>query len=57
MPLWTSYRLPSRIDGGRISSDGGGLLLAGADNRLGLVDTLAAVIIATGEEDKSASQS
>jgi Transposase DDE domain group 1 len=32
------------FDGGRISSDGGVLLLAGADKRLGLIDTLAAII-------------
>jgi Transposase DDE domain group 1 len=32
------------FDGGRLSSDGGVLLLAGADRRLGLIDTLAATI-------------
>jgi hypothetical protein len=31
-------------NGGRISSDGGVLLLAGADKQIGLIDTLAAII-------------
>jgi hypothetical protein len=47
-----SFRLPSirkkrvtaAFDGGLISSDGGVLLLAGADKRLGLIDTLAALM-------------
>lgn len=37
-------KVTAAFDGGLISSDGGVLLLAGADKRLGLVDTLAAVI-------------
>ncbi len=32
------------FDGGLMSSDGGVLLLVGADRQLGLIDTLAAII-------------
>jgi hypothetical protein len=35
---------PSGRDGGQVSSDGGILLLAGADKRLGLIDTLASLM-------------
>jgi hypothetical protein len=37
-------KVTAAFDGGGISSDGGVLLLAGADRRLGLVDTMAAII-------------
>jgi hypothetical protein len=37
-------RSPPPFDAGQISSDGGVLLWAGADKRLGLIDTLAALI-------------
>jgi hypothetical protein len=37
-------KVTAAFDGGRISSDGGVVLLAGADKRLGLIDTLAAII-------------
>src|SRR6202451_2977705 len=46
LPFWLPSichkKVTAAFDGGRISSDGGVLLLAGADKRLGLVDTLAA---------------
>jgi hypothetical protein len=37
-------KVTAAFDGGRISSDGGVILLAGADKRLGLIDALAAII-------------
>ena len=37
-------KVTAAFDAGQISSDGGVLLLAGADKRLGLIDTLAALI-------------
>ena len=37
-------KVTAAFDGGLISSDGGVLLLAGADKRLGLIDTMAAII-------------
>jgi Transposase DDE domain group 1 len=37
-------KVTAAFDGGLISSDGGVLLLGGADKRLGLIDTLAAII-------------
>ena len=37
-------KVTAAFDGGQISADGGVLLLAGADRRLGLIDTLAALI-------------
>ncbi len=44
LPSICQKKVTAAFDGGRISSDGGVLLLAGADKRLGLVDTLAAII-------------
>jgi hypothetical protein len=44
LPSICQKKVTAAFDGGRISSDGGVLLLAGADRRLGLVDTLAALI-------------
>jgi hypothetical protein len=44
MPSICQKRVTAAFDGGLISSDGGVLLLAGADRRLGLIDTLAAII-------------
>jgi hypothetical protein len=44
LPSLRKKRVTAAFDGGLISSDGGVLLLAGADRRLGLVDTLAALI-------------
>jgi hypothetical protein len=44
LPSICQKKVTAAFDGGLISSDGGVLLLAGADKRLGLVDTLAAVI-------------
>ena len=44
LPGLGGKKVTAAFDGGRISSDGGVLLLAGADMRLGLVDTLAAII-------------
>ena len=37
-------KVTAAFDGGQISSDGGVLLLAGADKRFGLIDTLAQLI-------------
>ena len=44
LPSIGHKKITAAFDGGRISSDGGVLLLAGADRRLGLIDTLAAII-------------
>jgi hypothetical protein len=44
LPSICQKKVTAAFDGGRISSDGGVLLLAGADRRLGLIDTLAAII-------------
>lgn len=44
LPSICQKKITAAFDGGLISSDGGVLLLAGADQRLGLVDTLAAII-------------
>jgi Transposase DDE domain group 1 len=44
VPSICQKKVTAAFDGGRISSDGGVLLLAGADKRLGLIDTLAAII-------------
>jgi hypothetical protein len=44
LPSICQKKLTAAFDGGRISSDGGVLLLAGADRRLGLIDALAALI-------------
>jgi hypothetical protein len=44
LPSVCRKKVTAAFDGGRISSDGGVLLLAGADKRLGLIDTLAAII-------------
>ena len=44
LPSIGQKKITAAFDGGLISSDGGVLLLAGADKRLGLIDTLAAII-------------
>jgi hypothetical protein len=44
LPSICQKKITAAFDGGRISSDGGVLLLAGGDRRLGLIDTLAAII-------------
>lgn len=44
LPSMGGKKITASFDGGRISSDGGVLLLAGIDKRLGLIDTLAALI-------------
>jgi len=44
LPSICEKKVTAAFDGGRISSDGGVLLLAGADRRLGLIDMLAAII-------------
>ena len=44
LPSICRKKVTAAFDGGRISSDGGVLLLAGADRKLGLIDTLAAII-------------
>jgi hypothetical protein len=44
LPSICQKRVTAAFDGGHISSDGGVVLLAGADKRLGLIDTLAAII-------------
>jgi hypothetical protein len=44
LPSICQKKVTAAFDGGLISSDGGVLLLAGADKRLGLVDTMAAII-------------
>jgi hypothetical protein len=44
LPSVCKKKVTAAFDGGLISSDGGVLLLAGADKRLGLIDTLAEII-------------
>jgi hypothetical protein len=44
LPSICRKKITAAFDGGWLSSDGGVLLLAGADRRLGLIDTLAAII-------------
>jgi hypothetical protein len=44
LPNICQKKVTAAFDGGRISSDGGVLLLAGADKQIGLIDTLAAII-------------
>ena len=44
LPSICQKKVTAAFDGGRISSDGGVLLLAGADQRLGLIDMLAAIM-------------
>src|SRR5665811_537063 len=44
LPSICKKKVTAAFDGGLISSDGGVLLLAGADRQLGLIDTLAAII-------------
>ena len=44
LPNICKKKVTAAFDGGTISSDGGVLLLAGADKRLGLIDTLAQLI-------------
>src|SRR3977135_4264376 len=44
LPSIGKKKVTAAFDAGQISSDGGVLLLAGADRRLGLIDTLAALI-------------
>jgi hypothetical protein len=44
LPSIGQKKVSAAFDGGLISSDGGVLLLAGADKRLGLIDMLAAII-------------
>ncbi len=44
LPRTGGKKVTAAFDGGLISSDGGVLLLAGVDKRLGLIDTLAALI-------------
>jgi hypothetical protein len=44
LPSLCKKKVTAAFDGGQISSDGGVILLAGADKRLGLIDTLAAII-------------
>jgi hypothetical protein len=44
LPSVGGKKITAAFDGGLISSNGGVLLLAGADKQLGLIDTLAAII-------------
>ena len=44
LPSIGKKKVTAAFDGGQLSSDGGALLLAGADKRLGLIDRLAALI-------------
>jgi hypothetical protein len=44
LPSIGKKKVTAAFDSGQISSDGGVLLLAGADKRIGLIDTLAALI-------------
>ena len=44
LPSICQKKITAAFDGGLISSDGGVVLLAGADKRLGLIDTLAAIM-------------
>jgi hypothetical protein len=45
LPAVARKKVTAAFDGGRITSDGGVMLLAAADRRLGLCDKLAARII------------
>jgi hypothetical protein len=44
LPSICQKKVPAAFDGGLLSSDSGVLLFAGTDRRLGLIDTLAAII-------------
>ena len=44
LPSIGKKKITAAFDGGQVSSDGGVLLLAGADRRLGLIDRLAALV-------------
>ncbi len=44
LPSIGKKKVTAAFDGGQVSSDGGALLLAGADKRLGLIDRLAGII-------------
>jgi len=44
LPSICQKKVTAAFDGGLIGSDGGVMLLAGADRRLGLIDTLAAIV-------------
>jgi len=44
LPSICLKKVTAAFDGGRVSSDGGVLLLAGADRRLDLIDTLASLM-------------
>ena len=44
MPAICGKKVTAAFDGGRLSSDGGVFLLAAADQRLGLTETLAGLI-------------
>jgi hypothetical protein len=44
LPSVSRKKVTAAFDGGRISSDGGAMLLAAADKRLGMIDRLAALI-------------
>ena len=44
LPSICHKKVTAAFDGGLISSDGGVLLLAGADKRLGLIEAMAAII-------------
>jgi hypothetical protein len=44
LPTLCKKKITAAFDGGQISSDGGVLLLAGADRRIGLIETLAGII-------------
>jgi hypothetical protein len=44
LPSILQKKVTAAFDAGLINSDGGVLLLAGADKRLGLIDTMAAII-------------
>jgi len=44
LPNICKKKVTAAFDGGTISSDGGVLLVASADKRLGLIDALAALI-------------
>jgi Transposase DDE domain group 1 len=44
LPSLCGKKITAGFDGGTISSDGGVILLAGADRQLGLIERLAALI-------------
>ena len=44
LPAIGGKKVTAAFDGGRLSSDGGVFLLAAADQRLGLIETLAGLI-------------